>query len=65
MLVNSKGCTSTERTGVFITLLDSTGESVVSMDDMHIYEKMIVSMFEEKWSHIVSDEAVFLGYEYS
>lgn len=50
----------TERTGIFITLLDSTGESVVSMDDMHIYEKMTVSMFEEKWSNIVSAEAVFL-----
>ncbi|KOR76553.1 carbohydrate kinase [Paenibacillus solani] len=50
----------TERTGVFITLLDQTGESVVSMDDMHIYEKMTTSMFEEKWSYIVSSQGVFL-----
>lgn len=50
----------TERTGAFITLLDQTGESVVSMDDMNIYEKMTTSMFEEKWSYIVSSQGVFL-----
>ncbi|SDM26640.1 MULTISPECIES: carbohydrate kinase [unclassified Paenibacillus] len=50
----------TERTGIFITLLDPTGESVVSMDDMQIYEKMTTSMFEEKWSYIVSSQAVFM-----
>ncbi|MFB7816991.1 carbohydrate kinase [Paenibacillus chitinolyticus] len=50
----------TERTGIFTTLLDITGESVVSMDDMHIYEQMTTSMFEEKWSYIVSSRAVFL-----
>ncbi|MGG3280250.1 carbohydrate kinase [Paenibacillus solani] len=50
----------TERTGAFITLLDQTGESVISMDDMNIYEKMTTSMFEEKWSYIVSSQGVFL-----
>ncbi|MBA9028818.1 PfkB family carbohydrate kinase [Peribacillus huizhouensis] len=50
----------TERTGTFTTLLDINGESIVSMADMNIYEKMTTSMFEEKWSYIVSAQAVFL-----
>ncbi|WP_257350391.1 carbohydrate kinase [Pseudalkalibacillus decolorationis] len=50
----------TERTGTFTTLLDITGESIVSMADMNIYEKITTSMFEEKWSYIVSSKAVFL-----
>ncbi|MBO0959868.1 winged helix-turn-helix transcriptional regulator [Neobacillus sp. MM2021_6] len=50
----------TEQTGTFTTLLDITGESVVSMADMNIYEKLTTSMFEEKWSHISASTAVFL-----
>ncbi|MDF0727124.1 winged helix-turn-helix transcriptional regulator [Cytobacillus sp. S13-E01] len=50
----------TERTGTFTTLLDINGESIVSMADMNIYEKITTSMFEEKWSYIVSSKAVFL-----
>ncbi|OLO37016.1 sugar kinase [Alkalihalophilus pseudofirmus] len=50
----------TERTGTFITLLDINGESIVSMADMNIYEKLTISMFEEKWSYIVASKAVFL-----
>ena len=50
----------TERTGTFTTLLDINGESIVSMADMNIYEKMTTSMFEEKWSFIVSSQAVLL-----
>ncbi|MCP3740763.1 carbohydrate kinase [Rossellomorea sp. BNER] len=50
----------TERTGTFTTLLDINGESIVSMADMNIYEKITPSMFEEKWSHIVASQAVFL-----
>lgn len=49
-----------ERTGTFTTLLDIDGESIVSMADMNIYEKMTISMFEEKWSQIVSSRAVLL-----
>ncbi|GHH99915.1 carbohydrate kinase [Neobacillus kokaensis] len=50
----------TERTGTFTTLLDITGESIVSMADMNIYEKLTISMFEEKWSYITTATAVFL-----
>ncbi|MGG3477647.1 carbohydrate kinase [Peribacillus frigoritolerans] len=50
----------TERTGTFTTLIDINGESIVSMADMNIYEKITISMFEEKWSQIVSSQAVFL-----
>ncbi|KQU21554.1 MULTISPECIES: carbohydrate kinase [Peribacillus] len=50
----------TERTGTFTTLLDINGESIVSMADMNIYEKITTSMFEEKWSYIISSQAVFL-----
>jgi pseudouridine kinase len=50
----------TERTGTFTTLLDINGESIVSMADMNIYEKMTPSMFDEKWSYIVDAQAVFL-----
>ncbi|EKN65651.1 hypothetical protein BABA_19501 [Neobacillus bataviensis LMG 21833] len=50
----------TEQTGTFTTLLDINGESVVSMADMNIYEKLTTSMFEEKWSHISASTAVFL-----
>ncbi|MFI8496453.1 carbohydrate kinase [Peribacillus butanolivorans] len=50
----------TERTGTFTTLLDINGESIVSMADMNIYEKITASMFEEKWSYIISSQAVFL-----
>lgn len=49
----------TERTGTFTTLLDINGESIVSMADMNIYEKITTSMFEEKWSYIISSQAVF------
>ncbi|WP_059174036.1 carbohydrate kinase [Bacillus sp. FJAT-27445] len=50
----------TERTGTFTTLLDIDGESIVSMADMNIYEKLTISMFEEKWSHIAASQAVYL-----
>ncbi|MFJ5621653.1 carbohydrate kinase [Peribacillus loiseleuriae] len=50
----------TERTGTFTTLLDLNGESIVSMADMNIYERITTAMFEEKWSYIVSAQAVFL-----
>ncbi|MFE4352831.1 carbohydrate kinase [Peribacillus butanolivorans] len=50
----------TEQTGTFTTLLDINGESIVSMADMNIYEKITTSMFEEKWSYIISSQAVFL-----
>ncbi|MGD6968728.1 carbohydrate kinase [Rossellomorea vietnamensis] len=50
----------TERTGTFTTLLDIDGESIVSMADMNIYEKLTTSMFEEKWSHIAASQAVYL-----
>ncbi|WP_394137931.1 carbohydrate kinase [Cytobacillus oceanisediminis] len=50
----------TERTGTYTTLLDIDGESIVSMADMNIYEKITTSMFEEKWSHIVASQAVYL-----
>ncbi|MBM7585417.1 pseudouridine kinase [Bacillus pakistanensis] len=50
----------TERTGTFTTLLDINGESIVSMADMNIYEKITPFMFEEKWSHIAASQAVFL-----
>ncbi|MBM4761300.1 carbohydrate kinase [Bacillus sp. B15-48] len=50
----------TERTGTFTTLLDLDGESIVSMADMNIYEKLTPSMFEEKWSHIAASKAVYL-----
>ncbi|RHW41466.1 winged helix-turn-helix transcriptional regulator [Neobacillus notoginsengisoli] len=50
----------TERTGTFTTLLDLDGESIVSMADMNIYEKLTISMFEEKWSHIAASQAVYL-----
>jgi pseudouridine kinase len=49
-----------ERTGTYTTLLDIDGESIVSMADMNIYEKITTSMFEEKWSHIAASQAVFL-----
>ncbi|AZU60543.1 carbohydrate kinase family protein [Neobacillus mesonae] len=51
---------STERTGTFTTLLDVTGKSIVSMADMNIYEKLTISMFEEKWSYLTTATAVFL-----
>ncbi|OAH57393.1 MULTISPECIES: carbohydrate kinase [Bacillaceae] len=50
----------TERTGTFTTLLDINGESIVSMADMNIYEKITTSMIDEKWSYIVASKAVFL-----
>jgi pseudouridine kinase len=50
----------TERTGTFTTLLDINGQSIVSMADMNIYEKITTSMFEEKWSYIIASSAVFL-----
>ncbi|MDQ0199415.1 carbohydrate kinase [Neobacillus ginsengisoli] len=50
----------TERTGTFTTLLDINGESIVSMADMNIYEKITTSMFDERWSYIVASQAVFL-----
>ena len=50
----------TERTGTYTTLLDVNGEMIVSMADMNIYEKITISMIEEKWSYIVASQAVFL-----
>ncbi|MBU8879038.1 winged helix-turn-helix transcriptional regulator [Bacillus sp. FJAT-29790] len=50
----------TERTGTYTTLLDINGESIVSMADMNIYEKISTSMIEEKWSYIIASKAVFL-----
>lgn len=51
---------ATERTGTFTTLLDVDGNSVVSMADMDIYEKLTPSMIEEKWSHIAASQGVYL-----
>lgn len=50
----------TERTGTYTTLLDDSGETIVAMADMNIYEEITVQMIEEKWSYIVSARAVFL-----
>ncbi|MCM3587298.1 PfkB family carbohydrate kinase [Mesobacillus maritimus] len=49
-----------EGTGTFTTLLDVDGESIVSMADMSIYEKLTPSMIEEKWSHIAASQGVYL-----
>lgn len=49
-----------ERTGTYTTLLDDQGETIVAMADMAIYEEMTVQMIEEKWSYIVSAQAVFI-----
>lgn len=49
-----------ERTGTYTTLLDANGETVVAMADMNIYEKITIPMIEEKWSYVISAQAVFL-----
>lgn len=50
----------TERTGTFTTLLDITGERIVSMADMSIYDKLTPVIIEEKWSHIIVAKAILL-----
>ncbi|WP_156290641.1 PfkB family carbohydrate kinase [Oceanobacillus salinisoli] len=50
----------TKRTGTYTALIDVNGEMVVSMADMNIYENITIEMIEEKWSHIVASQAVFL-----
>lgn len=47
-------------TGTFTTLLDVSGNSIVSMADMNIYENLTVSMVEKKWATISSADAIFL-----
>lgn len=48
------------RTGTYTALIDVTGDMVVSMADMDLYEQITIEMIEEKWSHIAAAEAVFL-----
>ncbi|MBS4179438.1 carbohydrate kinase [Lederbergia citrea] len=50
----------TEQTGTYTTLLDMNGENIVSMADMSLYEKVTISMLEEKWSYVAGSQAVFL-----
>lgn len=49
-----------ERTGSYTALLNGKGEMVVSMADMHIYERVSPEMLEEKWPHFMAAQAVFL-----
>lgn len=51
---------SSERTGTYTALLDRTGEMVVSMADMNIYDKITPAMLEERWAFIAASQAVFL-----
>lgn len=49
-----------ERTGTYTALIDVSGEMIVSMADMDIYDKITPALIEERWSYIASSQAVFL-----
>lgn len=48
------------RTGTFTSLVDQTGELIVAMADMKIYENITIEMVEDNWPHIQSAKAIFL-----
>src|SRR5699024_2089079 len=57
----SKVCTlHSERTGYYTTLIDVTGETVVAMEDMKIYNEITVDMVEDRWAKIENAKVVFL-----
>lgn len=49
-----------ERTGSYTTLIDVTGETVVAMADMKIYNEITVDMVVDRWAKIENAKAVFL-----
>ena len=49
-----------ERTGSYTTLIDVTGETVVAMADMKIYNEITVDMVEDRCAKIENAKAVFL-----
>ncbi|MDQ0158212.1 carbohydrate kinase [Alkalibacillus salilacus] len=51
---------SQERTGTYSAFLDPSGELVVSMADMAIYDALTKQLIQQKWSHIKQANAIFL-----
>ncbi len=49
-----------QRTGTYTALLDHDGEMIVSLADMDIYDALVPSIIEEKWTHITSSKAIFI-----
>ncbi|WP_093856724.1 PfkB family carbohydrate kinase [Tenuibacillus multivorans] len=48
------------RTGTYTALIDETGEMVVSMADMDIYDQVTSNLLENSWNHIASSKAIFM-----
>jgi pseudouridine kinase len=47
-------------TGNYTAILDKTGEMVIAINDMQIYQSLNVAMVEEKWPHIASSTLIML-----
>ncbi|PKR77111.1 sugar kinase [Halalkalibacillus sediminis] len=47
------------RTGTYTALLEPTGELVVSLADMDIYDEVTSKMIEDRWNHISSSQMIF------
>ncbi|SIS46178.1 carbohydrate kinase [Salimicrobium flavidum] len=48
-----------EKTGTYTSILDESGELVLAVADMNIYEHFSPELLEARWSHIASSEVIF------
>ena len=48
------------RTGIYTAIINKTGDNILSLADMSIYEKITKEMINDKWPHIQSAKAIFL-----
>lgn len=49
-----------DRTGTYTAILDESGEMIIAVADMQIYEDLTKEMIQGKWSHIASSEWILL-----
>ncbi|SIS45775.1 carbohydrate kinase [Salimicrobium salexigens] len=48
-----------EKTGAYTSILDSSGELVLAVADMELYDRFTAGLLEAKWPHIASSEVIF------
>ncbi|AOH53555.1 carbohydrate kinase [Peribacillus muralis] len=48
-----------EKTGTYTSILDESGEMVLAVADMQIYDQFSIEFIEARWSHLASSNIIF------
>ncbi|HEY9577477.1 MAG TPA: carbohydrate kinase, partial [Pseudobacillus sp.] len=48
-----------EKTGTYTSILNNTGEMILAVADMQIYDQFSIEFIEARWSHLASSHIIF------